>query len=121
MDHPEQIAQALDLAREAARNIRELEAQALAALHERGDKETHRLKMAEKCEQLIDLAEEADPLLAGDGETADRLRQGLQDFARRAGMALDLESIFFMAALLYPEDYQDGEPNDLERFIRRFE
>ena len=44
-----------------------------------------------------------------------------EDFARRAGMALSLESIFFMGALLYPEDYQDGDRNDLERFLDRFE
>ncbi|GFK94973.1 hypothetical protein NNJEOMEG_02821 [Fundidesulfovibrio magnetotacticus] len=121
MEHTEQIAQALDLAREAAHDIRALEAQALAALHERGDKETHRLRMAEKCERLADLAEAVEPLLDGGDETAQRLLHGLRDFARRANMALDLESIFFMGALLYPEDYQDGDPNDLERFILRFE
>ena len=58
-------------------------------------------------ENPVDLAEDA--LLAG-----------LEDFARRAGMALQLESIFFMGALLYPDDYEAGDPNDLERFLERF-
>jgi len=121
MEHEAGIEHVLDMARETARAIRALEAEALDALHNKGDQETHRFKMMEKCELLAELPEHAEPYLKGDDPLSERLRSGLKDFARRGNMALDLESIFFMSALLYPDDYQDGEPNDLERFILKFE
>ncbi len=113
---------ALELVAQAAQRIRELEAEALRALHESGDVEAHRLGMTEKCLVLEALPEEAGPLLAESGTPdAAAFAKGLENFAHRAGVALSLESIFFMSALLYPEDYQEGEPNDLERFLDRFE
>lgn len=114
------IPMVLDMIRETAQGIRTLEAEAAKALHEDADKQTHRNKMLEKCELLADLPDQAEPYLKDDDAVSERLRQGLRDFARRANMALDLESIFFMSALLYPDDYQEGEPNDLERFLARF-
>ena len=115
------FAAALDMVRETAREIRRLEAGASDALHNRGDKAAHRANLVEKCELLAGLPEQVLPLLKGETPDTQKLREGLQDFARRAGMALDVESVFFMGALLYPDDYQDGEPNDLERFVMRFE
>jgi len=121
MDSQSDITKVLDIVRETARNIRTLEAEATKALQEDGDKDTHRFKMMEKCELLADMIDHAEPYLKGDDAVSDRLRRELKDFARRANMALDLESIFFMSALLYPEDYQDGDMNDLERFAARYE
>lgn len=121
MTNDNQIAKALEIVRETARQIRSLEKEALDALHGQGDKETHRFKMMEKCELLADMPDHAEPFLKGDDPASQRLRAGIKDFARRANMALDLESIFFMSALLYPDDYQEGDQNDLERFLARFE
>lgn len=117
---------ALDLVAQAARQIRELEASATRALHEAGDTAAHRAELTRKCLILEALPEEAADLLAGPdvpGDAADvaAFAAGLENFAGRAGKALSLESIFFMGALLYPEDYQDGDKNDLERFLDRFE
>lgn len=115
-------ARALDLAREAARRIRSLESDAAAALHGAGDTVAHRAALTQKCLELEALPETASSVLtAGEGDGVPAFAAGLEDFARRAGMALSLESIFFMGALLYPEDYADGDPNDLERFLDRFE
>jgi len=112
---------AWEVVRDAAGRIRELEAEAARLLHEEGDQAGHRKLMTEKCLVLEALPEEAEEALVGSAaEGADALLAGLEDFARRAGMALQLESIFFMGALLYPDDYQDGDPNDLERFLERF-
>lgn len=110
---------ALDMAREAAQAIRQLEAAAMEALG-RGDTLLHRENMMEKCDILLDLPEKAEPYLDGADDLTGKLKQGLAGFSRRAGQALDLESIFYMSALLYPEDYQDGELNDLERFLGEF-
>jgi hypothetical protein len=120
---------ALDLVATAARHIRELEAEALGALHGAGDTAAHREGLTRKCLILEALPEEAAGVLAAakDGpqapDAADvaAFTAGLESFAHRAGQALSLESVFFMGALLYPEDYQEGQPNDLERFLDRFE
>jgi len=44
------------------------------------------------------------------------IREGLKRFADSADNALSLDSVFYMSALLYPEDYHEGEANDLELF-----
>jgi len=114
-------AAAWEVVRDSAGRIRELEASAAKALHENGDAPGHRKLMTEKCLVLESLPEAVEEALAGDDAAgAAALLAGLEDFARRAGMALQLESIFFMGALLYPDDYADGDPNDLERFLERF-
>lgn len=113
---------AWDKVRDAARRIRDLEAAASRALEDAGDTAAHRAGLTQKCLALEALPGEVAASMAGtttDGAAA--FAAGLEDFARRAGMALSLESIFFMGALLYPEDYRDGDANDLERFLDRFE
>ncbi len=45
----------------------------------------------------------------------------LGGFSHGATKALSLDSIFYMSALLYPEDYQPGDKNDLENFIQDLE
>jgi hypothetical protein len=113
---------ALAVVRETARRVRALEAAAQAALHGSGDVAAHRAGLTEKCVLLAALPEEVEEHLSGPATPdTEAFVAGLEDFARRAGLALSLESIFFMGALLYPDDYQDGEPNDLERFLDRFE
>lgn len=114
-------AAALEAGRQAARRIRRLEAEAGEALHGRGDVAGHRALMVEKCEALVDLPEAVEPLLAKtDSPAAREYLDGLADFARRAGQALDLGSIFYMTALLYPEEYAEGDKNDLEEFLDEF-
>uniref|UniRef100_A0A7C4ABD7 Uncharacterized protein n=1 Tax=Fundidesulfovibrio putealis TaxID=270496 RepID=A0A7C4ABD7_9BACT len=121
MDDSAALDNALEIARDTAAVIRELERAALEALHGRNDVETYRFKLMEKCELLADLPEQVEQHLTHGGGAAGELLRGLKDFARKANQAMDLESVFYMSALLYPEDYQDGEPNDLERFLMRFQ
>lgn len=107
--------------RQTAKTIRELEDAANHALLQRGDKKIHRDNMLEKCELLADLKDQAAPFLSGDDPMTAKLRAGLDRFASRANMALDVESIFFMSALLYPTHYKEGDKNDLERFVAQFD
>ena len=122
MTHSIGMTKALKLLGDTAADIRRLEAEAAEALHGRADKAAHREMMLEKCELLADLPENAQDALGAEASTPEgrRLLTGAEGFARRANQALDLESIFYMSALLYPDDYQDGDPNDLERFIGTF-
>ncbi|OIQ51817.1 hypothetical protein BerOc1_00279 [Pseudodesulfovibrio hydrargyri] len=48
---------------------------------------------------------------------ADGVARRLEQFSMSASTALRLGSVFFMTALLYPEDHKPGEPNDLDAFI----
>lgn len=47
----------------------------------------------------------------------ERIRESLAEFSQGAANALALGSTFYMSALLYPEDHQPGEPNNLERLV----
>ncbi len=119
----EALSAGLDIVRATASGIRELEAAANAALQERGDAKAHRSAMEEKCRLLVALPDKVRKAAKGgddDPAYVDFLEE-LKGFAQRAGQALSLESIFYMSALLYPEDYEDGEPNDLEMFVKGYE
>jgi hypothetical protein len=113
-------AKALKKILQAAQAIRNLEEKAHAALHGQGDQKAHRALMVEKCLILVDLPDDIAQIMTGQEPEAAELNAGLADFRRRAGQALKLESIFYMSSLLYPDDYQPGQPNDLERFVERF-
>lgn len=106
----------VELLTDAAQRIRALEAEARKALYEDGDQAKYRALMAEKCELLVELPDNA--MALSGGSQADALRAQLASFAQRAGQALDLDSVFYQAALLYPDDYEDGQDNDLEAFIK---
>ncbi|MDR0239148.1 MAG: hypothetical protein LBI88_02815 [Deltaproteobacteria bacterium] len=102
---------------ERAREVRRIEGQALHEL-ERENTQDYRDGMRRKAELLADLPRASVPLTSGLPEDAARtIQEGLWRFARNAGNALSLNSVFYMSALLYPEEYREGEANDLERFL----
>lgn len=102
----------------AAQEIRILEAQGKKALFSDDDKETYTRKLHEKAFLLMDLPEMAAPFLEKmERDAARDIRFVLNDFARRAGQAMELSSLFYLSALLYPDDYREGDKNDLEKFI----
>ena len=102
---------------ERAHEIRRIEGQ---ALHELEQKNTQGYcdGMRRKAELLAGLPKAAVPLINGLPEdAAQAIQEGLWRFARNAGNALSLNSVFYMSALLYPEKYRQGEANDLELFL----
>lgn len=101
-----------------AQAIRGLEAEAQTALHENGDQQAYRAKYLDKIILLQELPETLEPFLGKlPDATAARIAARAEGFANRASQAESVGSIFFMYALLYPDDYQDGQPNDLEAWI----
>ena len=118
----EPLAQVISALQERAREIRSLEAEAQKALYERGDEASYRRKLAAKTDLLSQLPTALAPLLAElpEGER-ERIAERLDRFAASAGRARALESVFYMAALLYPADYREGEPNDLENWLKQLE
>lgn len=115
---PQDLKKLADLIRDTAMEVRALEEAAHAALHTKNDPQAYRRGMVEKAEILAGLADLASkPLAALPPATARPLRERLERFSKSADTALDLGSVFFMSALLYPEDHQPGDKNDLERFL----
>lgn len=114
------IHKILEAMQEEAVRIRALEADAREALLVQDDKEGYTRKLKEKTLALMDLPDTLGPLLTAlSAAVRNEIEPGLEDFARRAGQAWELSSLFYMSALLYPDDYVEGEKNDLERFIDR--
>jgi plasmid stability protein len=120
MTQRENISGALSVLQRAATRIRSIEDEAREALFKNDDPEAYRKKLQEKTELLMELPEAAGPYYEGMAEDI-RAEFGaeLKSLARRAAQALNLSSLFYMSALLYPEDYRDGDPNDLELLIQR--
>ncbi|UZP67954.1 hypothetical protein N1030_02960 [Desulfovibrio mangrovi] len=101
-----------------AQAIRTLESKAEKVLHDDQDQNKYRQIMLEKATLLANLAEEAAPLVSHlpeheRGTVSDRLSR----FSQSASVAKRIGSVFYMSALLYPEDHKPGEKNDLETFI----
>jgi hypothetical protein len=100
-----------------ARDVRRMEEQARLELGQNNVR-NYRDGMRRKAELLAGLPKASIPLLGGLPEDAvQAIQEGLWRFASSASSALSLNSVFYMSALLYPEDYSEGEPNDLELFL----
>jgi hypothetical protein len=95
--------------------IRRLEAAAREVLLTERREDRYRRLMLQKSLVLSALPEEAEDFVRA---LPDPLRlqvaQRLSAFQRSANTAMELDSVFFMSALLYPEAYKEGDPNDLE-------
>lgn len=112
----------LDFLRDRIRQVREAEESSLALLHEQGDEAGYRDGMRRKAEILARLASEADPFLDEVGLiTRPMFEHRLGMFSQSAKRSLDIGSVFYMSALLYPEDHQPGQPNTLETWLADLE
>lgn len=91
------------------------EAAALEALS-RGDITAYATDMRKKATLLAALAEEYSKFAS---VLPDRkILEKLEQFSANAATALELDSVFYMSALLYRDDHKKGEPDNFEVFIR---
>jgi len=112
----------IDTLKRAAASVRALEAEAEDALINKEDTSTYRSKLEQKAMLIIDLEGEVEDLLVVlDPRLSRRIQGGLSRFAASAERGLGLDSLFYLSALLYPEDHAEGEKNDLEAFIENLE
>lgn len=99
--------------------LRHLEAEAKKILLQNGDEERYRQLMQQKALFLSALIDEAvDLLQALPADKRQRVKERFGAFHRNAENALGLNSVFYMSALLYPDDHKEGELNDLELFAK---
>lgn len=98
--------------------VRQLEQEGEALIESEGQR-AFQIKLEAKAELLAELGEKAWPLTEKiEGELGNEITQQLEQFSMSASAALRIGSVFFMTALLYPEDHKPGEPNDLDTFIK---
>ncbi len=96
-----------------AQKVRELECLARIALYEQDDPTAYRNLLYEKAELLMAVGDLADEFCLPD-DVAEKLLR----FSRNAQQAMELQSIFYMGALLYPDNYRENTPNELELVIQ---
>ena len=112
------LAALLGWLRECQRGIRELEDKAYRALYDHKDETAYRALMRERAEAIARLDENGAKLAAAvPGEPGEHAGAQLRTFAGGARNALRIGSIFYMSALLYPDEHKQGEPDNLERLI----
>jgi len=106
-----------DFLMDKASAVKAIEAKAEAILLGTGDQTGYQVLMREKAELLAALADDAAALTAALpaplGSAAD---SRLREFSGSAANSLRIGSVFYMSALLYPDDHKPGEPNNLELF-----
>lgn len=97
--------------------VRQIEAEGERVLQSQGQVE-FQVKLEAKAKVLARLADDSWELVDKiDGRLGDEITQRLEQFSMSASTALRIGSVFFMTALLYPEDHEPGGPNDLETYI----
>lgn len=102
---------------EMATAVRTIEREATQALHKDENQDAYRDLMRRKAQLLASLPDRARHLLPRFEEhERDAIADRLARFAASASNALRIDSVFYMSALLYPEDHTPGQPNDLETF-----
>lgn len=112
----------LDFLRERIGMVREAEEAALDLMHNKGDEAGYRAGMRRRAELLAGLSEAAAPFLdAVPAERRPMVEHRLDMFSQSARRSLDIGSVFYMSALLYPEDHKPGEPNTLEAWLTELE
>lgn len=90
---------------------------ALEALHA-NKVEAYREGMKQKAQMLAALAREALPLLKElPPDLRAEVETSLEKFSASAQNSLGLNSVFYMSALLYPDNYKTGEPDNMALFI----
>ncbi len=117
--HDDSLQQLTDKLWEFAGQIRELESSADKALEEGYDLKKHEELLKRKASLLASLPDQVEFLVeALPEQVGEKAEQQLHTFARNASNALNVGSVFYMRQLLYPDDHQKGQDNDLEKFIR---
>lgn len=101
-----------------ANTVRALESKANSALHDKQDQTRYKHLMLEKATLLSTLADEAEPKITSlPEEKQTMISDQLGRFSQSAAVAKRIGSVFYMSALLYPEDYKPDQKNDLEAFV----
>lgn len=85
-----------------------------------GNADEYKKKMREKATAISRLSEECAPLVEKlPADRRDEIAKEIERFSTSALAGLNLDSVFYMSALLYRDDHKDGEPDNLLAFIEK--
>lgn len=101
---------------QTAQEIRQIENTAKTHLGTEYSKEYDEL-MHKKAHILSEIYENAQKQDMQGIKNSKEILAKLKQFSQSADTALSLNSSWYMYALLYPDDYQEGTPNNLEKVI----
>jgi len=110
VDHAAMVA----FLEQAVATVLDLETRANQAVNGEDGQSAYTALMREKATFLASLADEAEPFADAYPQVMSRLER----FSASAATSLSVGSVFFMSALLYPEDHQPGQSNDLETLLK---
>lgn len=115
------LAQLKTFLTEKSDEVLNLEIKAKELIHDKGDEASYRDAMTAKAELLANLYDDAEKLINKLSRSSknNEIIEQIKSFSRSASNSLEIGSVFFMSALLYPHDHKDGEDNDLQAFIKR--
>jgi hypothetical protein len=102
----------------AAVEVRNLEGEATRLLYDHGDQQGYTRQLRHKAILLSGLADAVAELGPLPPEIDALVRERIGGFSFEADRALRVDSVFYMSVLLWPEDAQQGESNELEALIR---
>ena len=78
----------------------------------------YKSKMKEKALKISSLAEDCKPYMeAISPDKREEIARELERFSTSAKAGINLDSVFYMSALLYRDDHKEGEPDNLYVFI----
>ena len=107
-----------DWLQERSAAVSDCEQKARVALYTDKNEPAYRQLMEEKAALLASIADGAASLVdALPAPECNRVREILGSFSTNARTSLRIGSVFYMSALLYPDDHQEGEPNNLEKLV----
>ncbi|SIO30587.1 hypothetical protein [Halodesulfovibrio marinisediminis] len=103
-----------------AEQIEKLESHAATLAHDPQQIQRYRCILEEKARLLSGLAHLSQPITKKmPPEKATPVQHMLNRFSQSATTSMRIGSPFYMSALLYPQDHQPGQPNDLQLFIQQ--
>lgn len=100
-----------------AEDVKRLEDEAKRLLHRGGDTNGHRDQLRQKAILLSGLSDKAAELTDLPPRISAMVKERVGGFSFEAERALRVDSVFYMAILLCPEDHKDGMPNELDTLI----
>jgi hypothetical protein len=102
--------------------LKSLEADAEQALQDKHDEQEYRDLMRKRAEGVAALEQDSAVLVEALPEPSRSVaQQALARFSAGGRNALSIGSVFYMSALLYPDEYQQGDPDNLELLIAELE
>lgn len=124
MNHPTALIateQLIALLERAAITVSGLEQEAEKFLYQENNKEGYAARLRQKAILLSGLIDEVEGIAGLPAPVCALIQERVGSVSYEAERALRVDSVFYMAVLLYPEHHRPGMPNELEELVARLD